>query len=220
MDKSKLELEPKDKIVSFKLSKEMSMPIMLRDGFQRKEVEILFEKLQEAGFGIYVIGRPGKGGSAKFIANDKCPEKYVISFKVKRLHKEYAGVPEDKPFTIKNADGTEEILSKKPLTQSEKILMIERKPKSIPVNINSGYVCSVAQNYLFVDKIANGGFNRIADALNDVWNDIKSFVSAKGTKYMSPKDEVESSLMGKQYYQLTDKPIKNASIDRKVKDDD
>jgi len=203
MQKQKLEIQPKDKIVSFNLLKEMTMPQMIRAGYQRKEVELLFTKLQEAGFGIYTPGHAGKTGCAKFIANEKCPDKYVIAFRVKKLHKDYAGQPEtNRPLTIKHDDGTEEVVNTKPLSIIEKILLIKRKPKHIPIKEGSGYIASVAEGYLFVDKIVNGGFNSIADALDDIWDDIKDNVSAKGTKYMSKKDEVESSLMGKQFYKL------------------
>lgn len=203
MEKIKLETQPKDKIVNFNLLKEMSMPQMIRAGYQRKEVELLFIKLQEAGFGTYTPGHAGKTGCAKFVANEKCPNKYVIAFRVKKLHKDYAGEPEtNKPLTIEHDDGTIEVITKNPLSIIEKILLTKRRPKHIPIRDGNGYIASIAEGYLFVDKIINGGFGSITEALDDIWEDVKDKVSAKGTKYMSKKDEVESSLMGKHYYKL------------------
>lgn len=188
--------EPLKKIVVFKLSKNMTFPEMVKAGHRPHEVTALFEQLQVAGYGLYTPGRPGRGGAARFEANDKCPEKFTIGFVVKALRTNYKGKPEEdinteeKPQVITNV-------------AINKILSIPRTPEKKQECLGFGYICSIANGYLFVDRFDGFGFPSIADAVSDVWNVVHNDISAKGTSQMSPKEEVESSLMGLGFYKLS-----------------
>jgi len=65
-------------------SKEITAPLMLARGYERKKILELFEKLQEEGFGKFDRGRQGRGNVAKFIPNDICPEEYTMEFVLKK----------------------------------------------------------------------------------------------------------------------------------------
>ena len=193
MDK---ELIYKQKVINFKLSPIMTMPQMVLLHYGRHEVEALFQTLQNDGFGEYIKGARGRNGCAKFIANDKCPETYEISFQQKVLIS-------NKPKTYFSSAPPVNDKVEGQISEVDRIMAIKRKPTRVPQNERSGYVCSVASGYLFVDRVSKCGFNSITDALDDIWNDIKRYVSAKGTKEMTQKEEVESRLMGLHFYKLS-----------------
>ncbi len=73
------------KTITFALPKqEMSITEFLKEGFDRKHISMLFEKLQSLGFGEYVQGKRGRGFSAKFTPNKKCPEIYILEIEQKK----------------------------------------------------------------------------------------------------------------------------------------
>lgn len=191
-----------ERVVTFPLTKEMTIVEFVSNGFRRKEVEILFQKLEEAGFGKYIPGHVGRGHASRFVANDNCPLKYTIAFKIKKQIKEPAELPE-------------------PHYTAEQIRAFEKKPLRAPPPFNGkGYLCLFGNGYVFVERFQGCGFKNIDAALHDIWKDIKNYVSAKGTKHMSPKDEVASFLMGSGFYKLSKKPTNNPLIDRKNEEDD
>ena len=88
----------KDKVVVFTLTKEMRLADLAQskknpNGYQRKEVELLFTKLAEEGVGVYEKGHLGRGCSAKFVCGDTFPETYTITTQVRRLRNDYTGKP-------------------------------------------------------------------------------------------------------------------------------
>jgi len=219
MDKKPTELKLKDKTITFNLLPFMTMPIMLRIGYTRVEIDALFKKLQECGYGIYTLGTLGKSGAAKFESNDTCPKQYTIAFKVKRLHKDYTGAPEKTDVAILQEDGTSLSLEKKPLTAVEILKAMPRSlPRNLPTNRGIGYMCTIAGKYLFLDRLSERGHASIELALSDIWDEVKDCVSAKGTKLMTPKQEVISQLMGKAFYKLSENPINNSKIDSDLED--
>jgi len=67
-------------IVIFNLSKKPMLVTDLVDSNHiRKHVLILFTKLQELGYGKYIIGSRGKGNAAKFLPNKSCPVIYMLN---------------------------------------------------------------------------------------------------------------------------------------------
>ena len=187
--KNKVEII-QDKIITFNLSEVNTIKsIMNNDHAQRHEAEALFEELERAGLGEYVRGRTGRNGAAKFIKNEQCPNQYTMIFKMHSLQKKFIQ-EEIKPIL--------KVISLK----AAEIFKIKRTPKRVPDNYGRGCVCSVAQGYLFLDRIQGGGFDTVEKAVDDVWIDIKDIVPAKGTKCMTPKEEVESILKGIGYYKL------------------
>jgi len=210
-DKQRKKFDEKDKLVSFSLSKEMSIPLFIKSGYSRHEVEILFEKLEEGGFGTYQRGKAGRNGAAKFVTNESCPDKFVLVLKVKRLNSDYIGKPEEKKPIVVDENGISKVIEK-PLTEAEKILSIERKPAYVPTHLGTGYVCSITKNFVFVDRFMNGGFNSISDAIDDIWAEIKDYVSAKDSMQMTKKQHVVSTLMGVGFYKLNETPISNIPI--------
>lgn len=84
----------KDKTIEFSLTKEMRLADLVEKGYQRKEVEALFQTMQENGLGVYEKGRLGRGCSGKFICNDGFPEKCTIVMQVRRLRQNYIGKPQ------------------------------------------------------------------------------------------------------------------------------
>ncbi|MFZ4768628.1 MAG: hypothetical protein ACOYLO_00510 [Ferruginibacter sp.] len=212
--KQKREFEDKDKIISFALSKEMSMPEMLKIGYARQEIDKLFEKLEESGFGIYQKGKLGRNGAAKFVSNEKCPDKFAVTIKVKRLSSDYIGKPEEKEPVIIDDNGVSKVIEK-PKTEAQLILSIEHKPSYVPYNLGTGYVCSIGDDFLFVDRYANGGFKTIEKATDDIWAEIKDYIAAKDSYQMTKKQEVVSKLMGVGFYKLSKEPETQLEVTRK-----
>lgn len=65
-------------------SKEITTPLMLARGYEKKRILELFERLQEEGFGDFDRGTQGRGNVAKFIPNDICPTEYTMDFVLKK----------------------------------------------------------------------------------------------------------------------------------------
>ena len=217
-EKKRKELVAKNKEIAFSLSKEMSMPSFTRIGFARKDVENLFINLASEGFGEYIKGKQGKGCSAKFIANDKCPNEYILVTKVMRLHKQKENpyVPAKQVVQAKQTTIIENKVEE--LSPANKIRGTRKVTTELPSREDVGYACTINDNYLYVDRIQGAGYNSITDALGHVWNDIKQLVSAKGAKHMTPKQEVVSRLMGLGYYKLEE--TNNPNIDKEIDEDD
>jgi len=56
----------------------------LNEGFDRKYVVMLFEKLEKMKFGKYEAGQKGRGHSTKFLPNKNCPIVYVLEVTQKK----------------------------------------------------------------------------------------------------------------------------------------
>jgi len=85
--------DQKAKVVEFTITKEMRLADLVKDGYQRKEVEHLFTVMEAEGIGEYQAGHLGRGCSAKFICGENFPEKYTITVQVRRLRQDYTGKP-------------------------------------------------------------------------------------------------------------------------------
>jgi hypothetical protein len=155
-------------------------------GYKRDEVHRLFETLQSLGFGEYIKGPYGQYGDASFIANQDCPETYTLSVKKRTRRKKEQKVLDNKSIF-------------------DHIYSIPHYPYdySMPSKLGTGYACSVGDNYLFVDRIAGGGYDSIEEAVSNIWEYIESNVPIKGTKEMSAKDHVASYLKGFGFYKLS-----------------
>ena len=91
---STMEKNLKDKVVIFHLSEKMTMPDMIKLGYQRTEITALFVALQENNFGVFSQGSRGKGKFASFeFWSPQFPKSFTLVFKVEKLRKEYAGKP-------------------------------------------------------------------------------------------------------------------------------
>jgi len=69
------------KTIAFDIPKdqqEIKISSFLDEGFDRKYVVALFEKLQIMGFGKYFAGKKGRGHSTKFIPAENCPKVYIL----------------------------------------------------------------------------------------------------------------------------------------------
>jgi len=57
---------------------QLTMPVMLAQGYSRKHIVALFETLEREGFGDYQQGQRGPGLAAKFVKNDTCPDEFSL----------------------------------------------------------------------------------------------------------------------------------------------
>ncbi len=59
-------------------SGEVSLPDLRDKGHSRNHIILLFQKLEEEGFGEFRPGARGRGMCALFLKNEKCPENYTL----------------------------------------------------------------------------------------------------------------------------------------------
>lgn len=187
----------KDKVVKFPIFDGVSILSLMKLGYQRRDVEQLFEHMESIGLGKYVRGARGKGNVSHFLTAPHCPKEYVMTFKVKLLHGNYVGCPEElkKPTA---AAPLPSIINEK----IEKIKSIPHSPLYMPHNLGTGYLCSYTDEYIIIDRVTNKGYNTIESALNTVWDDIKHKITIKATRNMTEKDQVISKLKAFNYYKF------------------
>jgi len=65
-------------------SREITITYYINEGYDRRYVTMLFEKLQALGYGEFLRGKKGRGFVAKFVANKKCPEVYILEVEQKK----------------------------------------------------------------------------------------------------------------------------------------
>jgi hypothetical protein len=94
----------KEKVVEFKLEKEMKISDMIKKGYRRNEVITLFEDLEELGFGEYIRGTRGIGNPTRFIINEKCPDSFSITFKVFRFRKTKKEKEQNNDISVEKQD--------------------------------------------------------------------------------------------------------------------
>ena len=177
------------KVVTFNLLKDkLNMTAMVELGYARDEVSILFQKLQEASFGQHVLGKRGRSGVEKFIPNDLCPEIFDVVLDKKPL--------KDK-LPVKEGPTNGELF--------EAIHSLPRKFRDIPSTGKPGYIVSlsVCDNYLLLDKLADGGHETIDEAVKNIWDDIKDRVPLFKSKLMEDYEQIASILRGKRFVKLT-----------------
>jgi hypothetical protein len=182
------ENQEKDKVIKFPIFNGITVVALTKLGYQRHEVEKLFEELENLGYGKYVRGSKGKGNCAYFEAGENCPTEYTMVFKVKLLHSNYTGCPEELKSVNNVALSQPSVIN----DRIEKIKAIPHIPVSMPPNLGIGYVCSYTDDYIIIDRLVNKGYNTIEEALDTVWDDIKDRVKIKPTRYMTEKDQVIS----------------------------
>ena len=176
------------KVVTFNLLKDkLNMTAMIELGYPRDEISILFQKLQEASFGEHVLGKRGRNGVEKFIANDLCPETFDVILDKKPL--KYKIPPKEGP-----TDG--EIF--------EAIHCLPRIFREITATGKPGYVVSfsVCDKYLLLDKLADGGFETIDEAVKHLWSEIKDRVLLFKSKLMGDHEQIASIMRGKRFIEL------------------
>ena len=165
------ELQIKSKVVVFELTDKMSLPVLVGKGYQRTEVEALFEELEKAGYGLYSRGRRGRTGAATFEAfydgfSPRMPVTFTMTFKVKRLHNNYAG----KPAVIQTENGAVEVHA------SAVSAPIVGSAMSVTSPGATEYVVIVEENRLVCEKVAVGA-KSIEQALRAHWNDVGNRVA-------------------------------------------
>ena len=191
--KNKHELDKKivlkDKVVDFPLEGvEITLPSLIKKGFQRAEIMALFEELQAQGFGLYNKGTRGKSNYASFEFFIDLPgDTYRMTFSVQKLHGEYAGKPIDEKAAQKNE------------------LLYKINPESPGVKRQSltasKYVVMLDDNKL-TTYIADKGADTIEEALSLIWNQVKDKVNEPHYVNMTAKEAVASRLMGFGVYNL------------------
>jgi len=163
----------KDKVVVFELTDKMSLPVLVGKGYQRAEVEELFEELEKAGYGLYTRGRRGRTGAATFEAfydgfSPRLPATFTLTVKVKRLHNSYAG----QPRTVQTENGAVEVAAS--------AVSAPVGPIGTAIAVTSPgateYVVIVEDNRLVCEKVAVGA-KTIEQALRVHWNDVGNRVA-------------------------------------------
>lgn len=186
-----LSKEDQDKrVVVFNLLKDqMNMTAMIELGYYRDEISVLFQKLQQASFGQHVLGKRGRNGVEKFVPNDLCPDTFEVIFDKRPTRGKVEAEIKEGP-----TDGI--IFSK--------FLTMKRKLSYIPSTGQPGYVVSfsICGNYILLDRIADGGFESIEKATDNIWEQIKDNAPVYASKNMTPTEQVASILRGKGFIQL------------------
>ena len=178
------------KVVTFNLLKDkLNMTAMIELGYSRDEISILFQKLQEASFGQHVLGKRGRNGVEKFIPNDLCPETFDV-------------VLDKKPIKDKISTETKEGPSNGILFEA--IHSLPRIFRDIPSTGKPGYIVSFSEcdNYILLDKLADGGFETIDEAVKDIWDEIKNRVPIFKSKIMEDYEQIASIIRGKRFVEL------------------
>lgn len=189
----------KDKVVEFPLSREMKLPDLTKKGYQRHEVVALFEELAKNGMGIYTGGSRGKGNCAFFEFWQDHPETYSMTFKVEKLHSDYAGKPlkmtpePPRRFAQPAANAPETAVNEPPATSSS---VSGARRTSLTA---SRYRVAVNESGLFVELV-DKGYSCIEDALANVWGSIKDKVKEPHYNEMTPLEAVASKLLGRGSY--------------------
>lgn len=178
------------KVVVFTLIKDkLNMTDMLELGYCRDEITSLFKALAEKSFGQHIPGRKGRNGTEKFIPNDLCPESFEMVFNKRPKS--------NKVEEVKVIPNTDAVYAE--------FLSMERRPNNkLPSTDKAGYVISfsVDDNFIILDRLADGGFSSIEDAVESVWDRIENKVQTYECKHMSKIEQVASSLRGKGYIEL------------------
>ena len=176
------------KVVTFNLLKDkLNMTAMIELGYARDEISILFQKLQEASFGQHILGKKGRNGVEKFTPNGLCPETFDV-------------VLDKKPIKDK--------LLKEGPTNGELFEAMHSLPRifrDIPSTGKPGYIVSFSacDNYLLLDKLADGGHETIDEAVKNIWDEIKDRVPLFKSKLMEDHEQIASIIRGKRFVELT-----------------
>jgi hypothetical protein len=181
------------KVVVFNLLKEqMDMTSMVQLGYCRDEVSILFNKLAQASFGQHIPGKRGRNGVEKFIPNELCPDTFEITFN-KRPQK-------DSITTVEKVEPGNGVV----FTET---LSLQRKLPQVTSTGKAGYVVSfsICNRYILLDRLSDGGFDSIEDAVDNIWDQIKDKTTSFPCKNMNEIEQVASSLRGKGFVKLENK---------------
>jgi len=182
----------KDKLVKFELDKEMKMPDLLKKGYRRNEIVTLFELLESQNFGVYTKGKRGRNSPTMFLANDRCPDVYEITFKVYRLRKnKKEGEVED--VVDQSSDHISFIIAN---------VIPKLKIQSCPMNRKGGYSLGVFEDKIFLVRSLDGGFETIEQAVKFSWDLFNGKIEIFKSKIMSDVEQVASTLRGLGFVQL------------------
>ena len=159
------ELIEKDKVVVFELTDKMALPVLVQKGYQRVEVEALFEELEKAGYGLWNHGRRGRTGASTFEAfydgfSPRMPATFTMTFKVKRLHGNYTG----RPQSVVTENGAVEVHATT-VVPSVVPAMAVTSPGALE------YAVIVEENRLVCEKVAVGA-KTIEQALRAHWHEV------------------------------------------------
>ena len=183
------------KVVVFNLLKEqMDMTSMVELGYCRDEISILFQKLAQASFGQHILGKRGRNGVEKFIPNDLCPDTFELTFN-KRPQK-------DSVITVEKVEPQNGVVFSETLSLQRKLPQIKSTGKA-------GYVVSlsVCNQYILLNRLSDGGFVSIEDAVESIWDQIKDRTTSFPCRNMNEIEQVASWLRGKGFVKLENKDV-------------
>jgi len=182
----------KERIIEFKLEKEMMISDLINKGYRRKEVIALFEHLEELGFGNYIRGTRGLGNPTRFTANERCPDSFSITFKVFRNRNSKQLKEDIEEKTVEDVDSITNLI-----ILHSKNLKIEPFPSG-----NKGYAVGTNKNKAFIVRSSNGGFETIEKAVKDCWYIFEGKVDIFKSRNMKDFEQVASILRGLGYIEL------------------
>lgn len=177
----------KNKIVEFKLSRVMTMPLLLKEGHRRNEIIELFSKLASMEYGEYIKGKRGAGNPAKFIANENCPDTFPMVFKIfrNRRTKEEMG----KDTKIEQVKDTN--------NHKNKLRM-----QYCPESSDKGYAIGIGDNKAYLVRLPQGGFHSIEGAVKASWKLFEERATFFKSRIMNEHTQIVSKLKGTGYVQL------------------
>lgn len=185
----------KEKVVEFKLDKEMKISDMINKGYRRKEVITLFEHLEELKLGEYIRGTRGASNPTKFIANERCPDSFSITFKVFRFRKNSQEQIQEQESCCKVVENFDNIA--KVIASHSKKLKIEPFPTD-----SSGYMVGTSDDKAFIVRSSECGFKTIEQAVKSCWHIFEGKVSLFKSRNMKDFEQVASMLRGVGYVEL------------------
>jgi len=182
----------KEKVINFKLEKEMKISDMIKKGYRRKEVITLFEHLEELGFGEYVRGTRGVGNPTRFTTNEKCPDSFSITFHVFRNRKTKQEKEQECDTPIDDGDSITNLIR-----SNTKDMKLEPCPSD-----GKGYAIGTNNNKAFLVRPAKGGFETIEKAVRACWYIFEGKVDTFKSRNMKDFEQVASKLRGLGYVEL------------------
>lgn len=194
----------KDKVVDFPLSPVMTMPDLIKAGFQRDEITACFMALESDGLGIYCPGSKGKGKFAYFEFWAALPNPPVkrMTFKVQKLHSEYAGKPVDAAAAPVEAAPATPATTLNPAFRG----LVKTSPTA------GKYSVAVVGNVLTA-VISDAGADSLESALEEIWASIEGRVSEPNYRNMTRIEAVASKLRGLGFYKLDEPKVDCALLE-------
>jgi len=122
---------PEFEFITFNINGILTMPTLLKEGYFRPHITMVFEELHKKGFGIYEPGKRGPGCCAKFTPNETCPAVYKLVVPVKTTKVGRPRLIRNVPASSTNEETQNEIETSSEINEQEQEQIVT--PVSAPI---------------------------------------------------------------------------------------